>query len=212
MGARECRDGGHTLGQNGHKRETRVTTTPNAEETVFPASGIDFRNAVEADVPALVDLVNSCYRGKSSEQGWTTEAHLLDGQRMDADGMSDLLSRSNTLVLLGERDGEIITCCELQRGVNGAYFGMFSVRPDLQGAGLGRIVLAEAERTAARVWGSGLMRMKVLKQRTELIAWYERRGYTSTGRIEPFPYGDEAFGLPKRDDLAFVELTRELPR
>ena len=174
-------------------------------------SKIEFRAAVNGDVPALVGLVNSCYRGESSRQGWTTEADFLDGQRMDADTMSELLGRTNTLVLVGESEGEAVTCCELQRSVNGAYFGMFAVRPDLQGAGLGRIVLAEAERMAAQEWGCRLMRMKVLKQRPELIAWYERRGYTNTGKTEPFPYGDENFGLPKRDDLAFVELTRELP-
>ncbi|MGW5880498.1 GNAT family N-acetyltransferase [Nocardiopsis terrae] len=172
---------------------------------------IDFRGAVAADVPALVDLVNSCYRGDSSRQGWTTEADFLDGRRVGAEGMAELLGRPNTLVLVGESEGEIVTCCELRRSVNEAYFGMFSVRPGLQGAGLGGIVLAEAERMAAREWGCRLMWMKVLKQRPELIAWYERRGYTKTGRTEPFPYGDEAFGLPKRDDLAFVELTRELP-
>ncbi|GAA1465485.1 GNAT family N-acetyltransferase [Nocardiopsis exhalans] len=172
---------------------------------------IEFRAAVASDVPALVALVNACYRGDSSRQGWTTEADFLDGQRVDADTMTELLGRTNTLVLVGESEGEIVTCCELQRSINGAYFGMFSVRPELQGAGLGRVVLAEAERTAALEWGCRLMRMKVLKQRPELIAWYERRGYTSTGKTEPFPYGDEAFGLPRQDDLAFVELTRELP-
>ncbi|GAB3735264.1 GNAT family N-acetyltransferase [Nocardiopsis nanhaiensis] len=174
-------------------------------------SKVDFRVATPSDVSALVDLVNSTYRGDSSRRGWTTEADLLDGQRVDPDIMAELLGRTNTLVLVGESEGQIVACCELQRSINGAYFGMFSVRPELQGAGLGRIVLAEAERMASREWGCRLMRMKVLKQRPELIAWYERLGYTSTGKTEPFPYGDEDFGLPKRDDLAFVELTRELP-
>lgn len=199
------------MGRNGHEGEVRVTTIPNAQDASTAAGRIDFRSATQADVPALVDLVNSCYRGKGPQQGWTTEADLLDGQRMDAQGMGELLARSNTLVLVGETQEGVITCCELQRGVNGAYFGMFSVRPDLQGAGLGRTVLAAAEQMAVREWGSRLMRMKVLKQRPELIAWYERRGYTRTGKIEPFPYGHEEFGLPRRDDLAFVELTRELP-
>lgn len=172
---------------------------------------LSYRTAVADDVPALVTLVNSCYRGDASRQGWTTEAELLGGQRVDTDAMSELLQRTNTIVLVAESGGRIVACCELQRGVNGAYFGMFSVLPACQGGGLGKRVLAEAERTAARTWGCRLMRMKVLKQRPELIAWYERRGYTSTGKTEPFPYGDESFGQPKRADLAFVELTRELP-
>ncbi|MDT0331550.1 GNAT family N-acetyltransferase [Nocardiopsis lambiniae] len=184
-------------------------TTENTEDEVW--SEPTYRHAEQADVPVLVDLVNSCYRGDASRKGWTTEAHLLDGQRVDPEGMAELLERTNTIVLVAEAAGRIVACCELQRGVNGAYFGMFSVRPEIQGAGLGRRVLAEAERTAAQEWGCRLMRMKVLKQRPELIAWYERRGYTNTGRTERFPYGDEVFGLPRRDDLSFVELTRELP-
>ncbi|RKS08748.1 ribosomal protein S18 acetylase RimI-like enzyme [Nocardiopsis sp. Huas11] len=170
-----------------------------------------YRDADPADVPALVDLVNSCYRGDSSQQGWTTEADLLDGQRVDADGLLALLARTDTRLLVVELDGDLVACCELRRDGQDAYFGMFSVRPGRQGGGLGRIVLAEAERTAVAGWGSRRMRMKVIRQRTELIAWYERRGYKSTGNTEPFPYGDEAFGLPKRSDLEFVELVRDLP-
>lgn len=188
-----------------------MSTTQSGGDGSDERTKIEFRAATVTDTRALVDLVNSCYRGDSSRQGWTTEADFLDGQRVGPDTMAELLARTNTLVLVGESEGEIVTCCELQRSINGAYFGMFSVRPDLQGAGLGRVVLAEAERTAAREWGCRLMRMKVLKQRPELIAWYERRGYAITGKTEPFPYGDTNFGLPKRDDLAFVELTRELP-
>lgn len=171
---------------------------------------LSYRAATQADAHALSELVNSCYRGDSSRQGWTTEADLLGGQRVDPPSVRTLLQRPDTTILLAESDRTLVACCELQRGVNGTYFGMFSVCPQAQGMGLGRRVLAEAEYTAARLWRSRLMRMKVIKQRTELIAWYERRGYVSTGRTEPFPYGDPAFGEPKRQDLAFVELTKEL--
>lgn len=171
---------------------------------------LSYRAATEADAEALATLVNSCYRGSSSRQGWTTEADLLDGQRVDAPSVRALAQRPDTTVLLAESDRALVACCELQRGINGTYFGMFSVCPQAQGLGLGRRVLAEAEYTAARLWRSRLMRLKVIKQRTELIAWYERRGYTNTGRTEPFPYGDPAFGEPKRQDLAFVELAKEL--
>ncbi|WP_433701634.1 GNAT family N-acetyltransferase [Nocardiopsis sp. CA-288880] len=188
-----------------------MTTSQTSETAAGGPLSPTYRHAGPADVPALVELVNACYRGDPSAGGWTTEAHLLDGQRVDDEGMAELLGRTNTIVLVAEADGLLVACCELQRGVNGAYFGMFSVRPAIQGGGLGRQVLAEAERTAVTEWGCRLMRMKVLKQRPELIAWYERRGYTGTGKTEPFPYGDETFGLPRRADLAFVELTRELP-
>lgn len=54
--------------------------------------------------------------------------------------------------------------------------------------------------------------MTVIRQRTELIAWYERRGYVNTHRTEPFPHGDEKFGLPKRPDLKFIVLEKCLCR
>ncbi|MDA0564668.1 GNAT family N-acetyltransferase [Streptomonospora sp. S1-112] len=171
-----------------------------------------FRVAGEADVPALVALVNSAYRGDSSRQGWTTEADLLDGQRVDPEGVAALLARPGTRVIVAEADGRIAACCELAAGAEGgdAYFGMFCVRPDAQGGGLGGRVLAEAERVAAHELGCRRMRMTVLRQRDELIAFYERRGYRRTGNVEPFPYGDPRFGLPKRPDLEFAELVKPL--
>jgi ribosomal protein S18 acetylase RimI-like enzyme len=87
---------------------------------------------------------------------------------------------------------------------------MFSVRPGLQGAGIGGQVLAEAERFARDEFGMDVMRMTVIDLREELIAWYERRGYRRTGIKKPFPYGDERFGIPLRDDLRFEVLEKTL--
>ena len=53
--------------------------------------------------------------------------------------------------------------------------------------------------------------MLVIAQRTEIIAWYERRGYNRSGEFQPFPYGNERFGVPLRDDLYFVGLAKSLP-
>ena len=90
------------------------------------------------------------------------------------------------------------------------YFGMFSVRPNLQGGGIGKALLAEAERVAREEWQLPVMRMTVIDIRDELIAFYERRGYRRTGIKKPFPYGDERFGMPKRDDLRFEVLEKAL--
>ena len=54
------------------------------------------------------------------------------------------------------------------------------------------------------------MEMTVITQRRELIAWYERRGYTVTGESRPFPHSDERFGLPRRTDLVFEVLAKPL--
>jgi ribosomal protein S18 acetylase RimI-like enzyme len=87
---------------------------------------------------------------------------------------------------------------------------MFAVRPALQGAGLGGLVLAEAERFAREEWKAAEMHMTVISAREDLIAWYVRRGYRRTGETRPFPYGDERFGLPRREDLEFELLTKKL--
>jgi GNAT superfamily N-acetyltransferase len=91
-----------------------------------------------------------------------------------------------------------------------AYFGMFAVRPGRQGRGLGRAVLAEAQRLARAEWHATRMEMTVIRQRLDLIAWYARLGYQPTGATEPFPYGDERYGRPTRPDLEFVVLAKPL--
>jgi hypothetical protein len=45
--------------------------------------------------------------------------------------------------------------------------------------------------------------MTVIAQRTELIAWYERRGYRATGKTQPFPYEDDRVGVPFFGGLSF---------
>ncbi len=84
-----------------------------------------------------------------------------------------------------------------------------TVRPDLQNKQLGRRLLNAAEEFA-KERGAHRMRMTVVNVRKALIAWYERRGYTLTGETRPFPYGDERFGRPLRDDLHFVMLQKDL--
>jgi ribosomal protein S18 acetylase RimI-like enzyme len=178
--------------------------------SAFLDASIFFRAASESDIPALVPLVTSAYRGESSRQGWTTEADILDGNRIVPEVLEADIRRPRSRILIAERAGEMVGCahvCE-QEGVG--YFGMFAVRPDLQNAGVGRAVLAEAERIAHQEWRLPLMRMTVIDLREELIAWYVRRGYRRTGVKKPFPATDPRFGLPRREDLCFEVLEKLL--
>ncbi len=170
------------------------------------------RRATAADVPAVVTLVESAYRGDASRAGWTTEADLLHGQRTDVDAVSAAVSGAGDRVLLSVDDtGRLLGCCHLQSRANGvAYLGMFAVRPSGQGGGVGSALLAEAERVAAAEFGCTCAELTVITQRTELIAFYLRRGYRSSGERRPFPYGDERFGVPQRDDLRFDVLRKPL--
>lgn len=169
-----------------------------------------FRTAAAADVPAIVDLVQSAYRGDASRAGWTTEADFLDGQRIDADGVREIISKPDSRIVLAERDGELLGSVQVERIDGNGYFGMFSVRPNRQGSGIGDALLREAERVVREDFGCATMTCTVISIRAELIAWYRRRGYRSTGEFKPFPYGDARFGLPKRDDLRFEVFAKAL--
>ena len=172
--------------------------------------GLITRPAATADAPTLVALVNSAYRGDSSKAGWTTEADLLDGQRVDIEGLAGTIASPGNVVLLHERDHAPVACVHLERTGEDCYLGMLTILPAMQGAGIGRQMLEAAERWAVEHWSSRTMFMTVIVQRSELIAWYQRRGYRRTGERKPFPYGDERFGLPRRDDLAFEVLRKPL--
>ena len=169
---------------------------------------LTFRPATLTDIPALIALVTSAYRGDTSKQGWTTEADLLDGQRIDAEALRHDIERTDSRILLALEKGEVLACAHVAIEDGTGYFGMFAVSPDQQGSGVGKRMMAEAERLAREDWGLPGMRMTVIDIRDELIAFYERRGYARTGRKKPFPYGDERFGIPKRDDLRFEILEK----
>ncbi|MBS0464841.1 MAG: GNAT family N-acetyltransferase [Proteobacteria bacterium] len=173
-----------------------------------------FRDATPADVDAIVALVESAYRGDSSRAGWTTEADFLDGRRTGSDEVLEQIVRPRSRMLLGERDADgarqMLACAHVADADGAGYFGMFSVRPGVQNAGIGKAMLREAERIAREQWALPAMRMTVIDIRSELIAWYERRGYRRTGIIKPFPYGDARFGRPKRADLRFEVLEKSL--
>lgn len=149
------------------------------------------------DIPVLVRLVNSAYRGEGSKKGWTTEADLLDGTRTDEANIYDLINDPGAVILkcLNE-EGGIIACVYLQKQQHKLYLGMLSVSPDLQGAGIGKILLAAAEEHAVKNECKSVF-MTVISVRHELIAWYERHGYKKTGETKPFPVG-EKFGIQKQ--------------
>jgi ribosomal protein S18 acetylase RimI-like enzyme len=171
------------------------------------------RPAIDAELGAIADLVNSAYRGESSRAGWTTEADYLGGQRTDAETLRADLAAAPDAVILTVRDdaeGPILGVVWVEPAEGELwYVGMVTVNPTLQDRKLGRTLLEAAEAHAAER-GARRIEMTVVNVRDTLIAWYERRGYLRTGETRPFPYDDELFGLPLRDDLSFVVLEKSL--
>jgi ribosomal protein S18 acetylase RimI-like enzyme len=141
--------------------------------------------ATLTDVPELVLLINSSYRGESSKKGWTTEANLIGGQRIDNEGLTEQMADPNAVILKNtNNEGKITGCVYLQKRVDKLYLGMLTVSPTLQANGLGRQLLQAAEEYARSI-NYHTITMTVITTRTELLEWYERRGYSKTGEVIP---------------------------
>jgi ribosomal protein S18 acetylase RimI-like enzyme len=169
--------------------------------------------AVEADYASIVDLINLSFRGVGPVASWNTEADFIEGQRLTESLLrEDLASKPHALLLTCREDpnGELLGTVWLEPKNDGVwYLGLLTVRPDLQKRQMGRTLLAAAE-SFAKQRGACRIRMSVVSVRKTLIAWYERRGYLLTGETQPFPYGDQRFGKPLRDDLHFVLLEKDI--
>jgi ribosomal protein S18 acetylase RimI-like enzyme len=167
--------------------------------------------AVEADYPAIIDLANLAYRGTGPSASWNIE-NFIEGHRLNDSLLREDLAAKPEAHLLTYRDtpdDPLLGTVWLDPGKDGVwYLGLLTIHPDLQKRKLGRTLLAAAE-DFARERGARRIQMTVVNVRDILIAWYQRRGYTLTRETRPFPYGDERFGKPTRDDLCFVVLQKD---
>jgi ribosomal protein S18 acetylase RimI-like enzyme len=164
--------------------------------------------AVITDAPEIDRLVNSAYRGNSSRQGWTTEADILDGTRTDTAAIAELIQTPGTTILKYVEENEILACVELKKEESKLYLGMLTVKPNLQGKGIGKILLNAAEEEARNEKCTSIF-MTVISVRKELIDWYVRHGYKPTGEKKPFAFNDPRFGQPKQP-LEFIVLEKTL--
>ncbi len=165
-----------------------------------------FRSAGAADVTRIVQLVESAYREERSRQGWTTEADLLDGQRTDDAEISAIVHSDDCRMLLAESGGELVGCCQLEARPDGCvYLGMFAVAPNRQGRGIGQAILAEAERIAYDDLGTNRIRMMVIRQREDVIGWYERLDDPADRQDRRLSLRRRGKGIPRRAaDLEFL--------
>lgn len=160
------------------------------------------------DAEFLSALVNAAYRGDTGRQGWTTEADLIDGTRTDADLLRGIIQRPDSVILKYVQGGEIIGCVELRVEGDKLYLGMLTVKPTLQRGGIGKKLMQAAE-AYARDKGCKAIFMNVLTDRAELIAWYQRQGYSDTGRRKPFAFTDPRLGFPKKP-LEFMIMEKHI--
>lgn len=162
--------------------------------------------ASNQDIPALVKLINSAYRGEGSKQGWTTEADLIQGLRTDKDNLAEVINDpATTFLKYTNEEGQIIGCIRLQHQQDRLYLGMLTVSPALQAQGLGKKLLKAADELALAKNCRSIF-MTVFSVRPELIAWYERHGYQKTGKVIPFEH-NEKFEIVAQK-LEFLELEK----
>ena len=191
------------------------------------------RQAEIEDIEALEQLLNRCYRQRA---GWTNEADLVGGIRITQDELARIIENSKHYLFVypktstgergGEETGELLGCIAVDIKVDTdtnqhasnkkAYIGMFAVHPELQGQGVGNVILQAAETFAQRHLQSegqetdkNMVRLtlSILSHRPELLAYYQRRGYELNGNKMPFP-NDGNNGEPKRQDLELLELEK----
>ena len=172
---------------------------------------MQIRLATVADVAALHVLVECAYRGDSARQGWTHEADMLGGQRTDQAALTEMLNDPMQRVLIADVDGKTVGSVQIQDRSNGlAYLGQLAVDPEVQAGGIGSRLVTAAETLAIETFAAMRIEMTVIVQRSELIAYYLRRGYIETGEVRPFPIDDDRFGIATRRDLAFTVLAKPL--
>lgn len=192
------------------------------------SASVFLREADAHDIDALEQLLNHCYRETA---GWTNEADLVGGIRITQAELVSIIANPKHYLFVypktttgdrgGDETGELLGCIAVDMKVdavlnkNGgnrsAYIGMFAVLPELQGQGVGHVILEAAETFAKRHLKSSdqpsRLTMSILSHRPELLAYYQRRGYQLNGNKMPFPE-DGNNGEPKRQDLELLELEK----
>lgn len=165
--------------------------------------------ATASDIPALLALVNSAYRGEAAKKGWTHEADLIAGEiRTDEASILKMINTPGAVFLTcRDENRTLIACVYLQNNNGRLYLGMFAVNPDLQAKGIGKRLLNAATEHAIQQECHSIY-MTVISLRHELICWYERHGFRKTGETEPFPT-DHRHGIPLKD-LEFVVLEKDI--
>jgi N-acetylglutamate synthase-like GNAT family acetyltransferase len=167
---------------------------------------VSFRFAGTDDIEALHSLIERAYRGEEALKSWTSEASLLNAPRTSAAELREMLSSEKQRFVVAEIDSRVVGCALIERRGADGYFGMLSIDPRMQTAGLGSALLLRIEADVRELWNCSGMTLRVVNLRREMIEWYERRGYSLTGLREPFPF--DLHPAAHRSDFDFVEMRK----
>src|SRR5690606_22431586 len=96
----------------------------------------------------IVELVNAAYRGVNGPGRWTTEAHLVQGDRLQKVDLERQVASGKIVLYAGYLDEKPVCCIALNRDDQVTEFGTFAVDPELHGLGFGKLLLDMAESSA----------------------------------------------------------------
>jgi len=128
-----------------------------------------FRSAQIADVNRIAELVNRAFQ---------VERAFKDADRTDAAEIARLLDKGRFLLM--ERNDVVDACAYIEQRGDRAYIGMLSVAPEMQGTGAGSHLLAEVGNDC-RAAGCKALDLRFVHLRTDLMAYYQKRGFVETG-------------------------------
>lgn len=173
------------------------------------ASEYQLRPAVLSEIEALAALINRAYRPIQGQEGWTHETLWVSGERVQPQALAATLNNPYRHLLVLAAGSELVGSALITGKEDGtAYIGLLTIDPVHQAKGLGTRLLQDAEQYAKTHLHAYRIIMSVVDVRTELIAFYERRGYEQTGHSLPYP-NDKNVGEPKQP-LMLIEMEKDI--
>jgi predicted N-acetyltransferase YhbS len=150
------------------------------------------RTARADDIPRIVALLNAAF---------AMERDFIDKDRTSAPEIQQYMNTGTFFVVDGDANG-LASCMYLEQRTERLYLGMLAVNPSQQGRGLGRRMMAAAERHAASL-GCGAIDIRIVNRRTELPPFYRALGFVDNGTE---PLEEPLLTKPAH----FVRMTKEV--
>lgn len=141
------------------------------------------QDAQSKDISAIENLIEAGYRKDEARLGWTHETDILSGDRLSDGEIAKTLEDKNSkmFVAIDSNNHEVIGVICVTKDNDWIEFGKFSVRPNLQGSGIGRKLITHVENFVSEIWGEKKLKLSVISRRTELVDFYLRCGFIDTG-------------------------------
>ena len=167
---------------------------------------IDLLKSTE-NIDSLVELINSAYRGKDGERRWTSESHLVSGDRIDLIDLQKVIESENCDLFVASIGDKLVGCICSTEYPDYIEYGLYAISPEFHGMGFGKKLLAHVERV--KETKNKKYRVSVVSKNTALIEFYTKRGYTKLSDRLPYPVHLNV-GDPLVDNLDLTVLQKRI--